>query len=71
MQRLKSGEAIDPIILHVKEIILKHKFCLEHVKVGNTYYPEVTEANQHYIPRFDIAPGKVAWKGKDQSCGLL
>jgi len=63
MERLQAGEAIDPIILHVKETILKHKFSLEHVKVGNTYYPEVTDANQHYIPRFDIAPGKVAWKG--------
>ncbi|CBY24706.1 unnamed protein product [Oikopleura dioica] len=63
MERLKAGEAIDPIILHVKQIILKHKFCLEHVKVGNTYYPEVTVANEHCIPRFDIAPGKVAWKG--------
>merc|ERR1712012_605911 len=41
MERLRSGEAIDPIILHVKETILKHKFSLDHVKVGNTYYPEL------------------------------
>ncbi|CAG5085393.1 Oidioi.mRNA.OKI2018_I69.PAR.g10882.t1.cds [Oikopleura dioica] len=63
MHRLEKGVAIDPIIMHVKETIIKHKFALGHIKVGSTYYPELTEANYNSIPKFDIAPGKIAWKG--------
>lgn len=60
-ERMDDGVAVDPIVMQVYEVMLKHKLCLGHAKVGPNFYPSMSP--DLTFDQYGLGNGKMAMKG--------